>query len=416
MKRLLVILLVLTMVLGCVACKSNTGGKDSTSPPVTSSTPGNDDPNNGKDNESDKDKKPTNNRITSSKLDLYNSINDSNYLTVVLYDPLKERQINGDKDSFDKAILVTYDLEENFKDSFLNNKFSVVAERKNEPSLIYYFGLMSNKYVAYCCISTNILNDGIFNIALKEKEENGIYFYTNKTISSLSTIDKNYKNDYHIYSTNFKATDYSKLENKTSTDIINLKIGETSEKNIYVSMKLKESVNYGNSFITTVENYIKDNNFRNTLTILDNVDDLDSVNKIYGKEIKLSNTIFYQDIIATKISNDYGLNLRNKDFFIHLDTMYIKFRAYGEDNYLTEVVFDCSKEDEDYTFISTTIPDNKFSYKDKNDTQYEYFIDESVGQLYVFKNQEYVGKLKVTHKGGVSKNLYSDLNYIFGIK
>jgi len=59
MKRLLVILLVLTMVLGCVACKSNTGGKDSTSPPVTSSTPGNDDPNNGKDNESDKDKKPT---------------------------------------------------------------------------------------------------------------------------------------------------------------------------------------------------------------------------------------------------------------------------------------------------------------------------------------------------------------------
>jgi hypothetical protein len=59
MKKLLVILLVLTMVLGCVACKSNTGGKDSTSPPVTSSTPGNDDPNNGKDNESDKDKKPT---------------------------------------------------------------------------------------------------------------------------------------------------------------------------------------------------------------------------------------------------------------------------------------------------------------------------------------------------------------------
>jgi hypothetical protein len=47
------------MVLGCVGCKSNTGGKDSTSPPVTSSTPGNDDTNNGKDNELDKDKKPT---------------------------------------------------------------------------------------------------------------------------------------------------------------------------------------------------------------------------------------------------------------------------------------------------------------------------------------------------------------------
>src|SRR5690554_6258468 len=257
------------------------------------------------------------------------------FRSVVLYDPLKERQINGDKDSFDKAILVTYDLEENFKDSFLNNKFSVVAERKNEPSLIYYFGLMSNKYVAYCCISTNILNDGIFNIALKEKEENGIYFYTNKTISSLSTIDKNYKNDYHIYSTNFKATDYSKLENKTSTDIINLKIGETSEKNIYVSMKLKESVNYGNSFITTVENYIKDNNFRNTLTILDNVDDLDSVNKIYGKEIKLSNTIFYQDINAKKISNNYVLNLINKYIFIILKILYIILKSISYENTYT---------------------------------------------------------------------------------
>src|SRR5690554_4224971 len=59
MRKIIITLLILTMVLGCVACKSNTGGKDSTSPPVTSSTPGNDDTNNGKDNESDKDKKPT---------------------------------------------------------------------------------------------------------------------------------------------------------------------------------------------------------------------------------------------------------------------------------------------------------------------------------------------------------------------
>src|SRR5690554_348160 len=59
MKKLLIILLVLTMVLGCVACKSNTGGKENTSPPASDSTPDNGDPDNGKDNESDKDKKPT---------------------------------------------------------------------------------------------------------------------------------------------------------------------------------------------------------------------------------------------------------------------------------------------------------------------------------------------------------------------
>src|SRR5690554_419916 len=60
MRKLLIILLVLTMVLGCVACKSDTGGKENTSPPASDSTPDNGDPDNGKDNESDKDKKPTN--------------------------------------------------------------------------------------------------------------------------------------------------------------------------------------------------------------------------------------------------------------------------------------------------------------------------------------------------------------------
>ena len=59
MKKIIITLLVLTMVLGCVACKSDTGGKENTSPPASDSTPDNGDPDNGKENESDKDKKPT---------------------------------------------------------------------------------------------------------------------------------------------------------------------------------------------------------------------------------------------------------------------------------------------------------------------------------------------------------------------
>jgi len=94
MRKLLVILLVLTMVLGCVACKSDTGGKDSTSPPVSSSTPGNGDPNNGKENESDKDKKPTKditmedllNHPESPESDFACTGDETTGLTIVRYD------------------------------------------------------------------------------------------------------------------------------------------------------------------------------------------------------------------------------------------------------------------------------------------------------------------------------------------
>jgi hypothetical protein len=94
MKKIIITLLVLTMVLGCVACKSDTGGKENTSPPASDSTPDNGDPDNGKDNESDKDKKPTKditmedllNHPESPESDFACTGDETTGLTIVRYD------------------------------------------------------------------------------------------------------------------------------------------------------------------------------------------------------------------------------------------------------------------------------------------------------------------------------------------
>src|SRR5690554_5460941 len=94
MKKIIITLLVLTMVLGCVACKSDTGGKENTSPPASDSTPDNGDPDNGKENESDKDKKPTKditmedllNHPESPESDFACTGDETTGLTIVRYD------------------------------------------------------------------------------------------------------------------------------------------------------------------------------------------------------------------------------------------------------------------------------------------------------------------------------------------
>ena len=355
--------------------------------------------------------------LTKAKLDLYNDIKNSKYMSVVLYDPLKERQPSGDKKIFDKPIIVTYELEDNVQNAYTKNKFVITAEKKEKASFKYFYSLMGNQHIAYCYVGTNVLEDGSIDLAVKAEEINGIMFYTNTFGSSIITYDKDYVSSDDIYGSNFYALNLAKFDNTvTSTNRVGLKIPEIEEKNVYVYITLNDQISYGNSFVPTVESYINENKFKETISIIDNIDDLSSTFKVYGNKVDLNKTTFYQDIVAKNISEQYGLNLRNKDFFIHLDTTYMKFRAYGQDDYLTIVNFTPLLKPVDYNTISTTMPENKFSYKDKDGNQYEYFLEADKGTLYVFKNQECSGKIEVAHRGNTSKNVYEDLNYLFGTK
>ena len=187
MKKLLVILLVLTMVLGCVACKSNTGGKDSTSPPVTSSTPGNDDPNNGKDNESDKDKKPTNEN-TKQNADLNNNTSnelqkvDKKDYTTVTY---------GKYDSYDKN-----EMPAGSKISAYPLDIADVLSKKSIA--IKYGGLYTNEWVVVTGY-VHYQKEGFFVISTSNSEN------IEKYVGTIIAEDKNIKTDYKW---NIKDGDY----------------------------------------------------------------------------------------------------------------------------------------------------------------------------------------------------------------
>lgn len=359
------------------------------------------------------------NQLTKADLSLYNTMLDSRYLTVVMYDPLKDRNGAGDKNDFKNAILVTYDLGDGLKDSLLKG-FRQMAENKNTASLKYYYGLVANNAAIYQVTSSNKLTSASARFGEKDIEKDNVLFYKNVHSATISTKVKETKSDdYNIYGTNFhtySAKTYT--DGRKSTDLIYLNVGEIEDKtkNVSVAIRLNKSVPYGSTFVNTVENAIKAGDFKDTITLLEDTDNLGNVSKRFGKTVDLNSTIFYQDVIATEIAEKYGLNVRNKDFYLMTDAKYIVYKAYGEDNYLTEVKFVRSTTNYEYTTISSRLESSAFNYKDAEGNEYSYFADNTKGYLYVFKNQQYVGTLEVTHRIGASQDVFNHVNYIFGIK
>ena len=207
-----------------------------------------------------------------------------------------------------------------------------------------------------------------------------------------------------------------KLGTADKTNHIYLKVGEGDTENIYISMFLNQEVAFGNSFNAAIDNLVKNNEFKHTATLLKNTDNLNDIDGFYGPEVNLEETVFYQDILATKISNNYGLNLRNKDFFTIADTKFIKFKAYTSDDYLTEIIFEESKDGVGYKFYDENLDDVKFKYTDSDGNEFAYFAVSGQGKILVYKNKEYVGLIKINHRGGIPEDLFGELNYVFGTK
>lgn len=349
-------------------------------------------------------------KIKSGKLDLYNDISESNYLSIVLYDPLRDRQQSGDRSKYDKSIIVTYDLGENIKNDFIDNGFKTMALDSNSPSLKYYFGITNGKYIVNQAVTTTKLQDGNVCLGLVTKKDENFFYYKTEGSNSISTSKKNNQSKYYIYGSNWRKLIPNADE---EVDNISLKIAETEDNEIYVGMQLKNNTRYNNTFVETVNNMVLNNDFKNTVTIIEDTDKLNSIVNVYGKELNLSESIFYQDLLSNIISNEYGLNLRNKDYFIHTDTSYVRYAAYTSDDYRTEIDFNIPYNEYDYNTAKSEILTDYFEYLYKG-IKYSYFAN--YGTIYVYKNEKLVGTLKVTHKGQVPQNIFNEVNYLFGTK
>lgn len=359
-------------------------------------------------------------KLTSATLDLYNEINPaSTYLSSILYNPFEDGQGSGNSKDYNKVIISTYNIGEGEIEHFLKNDFLKTAKNTQKSALLYYFALEGKEKVIIQSTTTNYIKEGSMNFAYLDDTIDGIRRYKDNLVNSSYISDKSYRNEYNIYSTNWDATNYLKLGESDNVDMITLYIDEfDQDNNVTVNMHLINPVKYGNDFESTVNSLVQNNEFKETITLLNDIENLEDINKVYGKTINLKDTVFYEDLLSTKISDTYGLNLRNKDFFTTLDTTYIKYGSYRDDNYRTQVLFDSPINNYDvgtYDYLIENA-DDSFEYTDTTNNKFSYFANNTDGKVYVFKNENLVGTLVITHKGNPSTDIFDDLNYIFGIR
>ena len=359
-------------------------------------------------------------KLTPAELSLYNKIDTSSvYLSSILYNPFEDGQGSGNSKDYNRVIISTYNIGEGEIEHFLKNDFLKTAKNTQKSALLYYFALEGKEKVIIQSTTTNYIKEGSMNFAYLDDTINGIRRYKDNLVNSSYISDKSYRNEYNIYSTNWDATNYLKLGESDNVDMITLYIDEfDQDNNVTVNMHLINPVKYGNDFESTVNSLVQNNEFKETITLLNNIENLEDINKVYGKTVNLKDTVFYEDLLSTKISDTYGLNLRNKDFFTTLDTTYIKYGSYRDDNYRTQVLFDSPINNYDvgtYDYLIENA-DDSFEYTDTTNNKFSYFANNTDGKVYVFKNESLVGTLVITHRGNPSTDIFGDLNYIFGIK
>lgn len=346
--------------------------------------------------------------LTKSSLSLYNpDVKSSNYLSMIVYDPQKTRLSSGDKEILEDAIVVVTEFDKDIYSDFFKNYYKAIVNN----NFVYRYSLGTDKKAVSSVICTNKIDDmsaTIYDIELLGNDSEYDAKVTNSETINGSSFNKDYTNEFTIYADGWKATNYNE-----ASSVIDLLIANTDTKNYYMSVNLTEKLSINNSNINKINQMVKNNNFENSVYFLKSSDDFSAVSKYYGQEIDLKNTVVYQDAIATQISNEFGLNVRDKDYFVHSDNTYIEYKAYGSDDYLIDIKFTGINKTMNYANTSSYYKDNTYSYT-TDGIKYEYMADNTKGMIYVFKDTEYVGSIDVDYRGRSSTDSFKHLNELFG--
>ena len=127
----------------------------------------------------------------------------------------------------------------------------------------------------------------------------------------------------------------------------------------------------------------------------------------------MNNTVFYQDIVASKISLCYGLNLKNKMNFYWTEAAYIEYLHSSNENGVS-IEFKYDYNERTYDEFAEYSDENKFEYTDSEGNKYSYFNSEN--GVMIFKNEEFA-KCKI-FIGKVDENMdwQEAISQLFGIR
>lgn len=185
--------------------------------------------------------------------------------------------------------------------------------------------------------------------------------------------------------------------------------GET----LYTNMFFPEEVAYNDEVL---EAAIAAGVYENSYTALKTTDDLTSVLKTIGDAPKnLEETIFYPDLIADHVSKLYGLNLRNKNFYVRTGST-VRYMGERNDVYYDAQIYPYQVKDSEA--LKATCVDS-FSYTDSEGTNFAYYFEEAVNSTYsyyAFRDDLAVAKINITYHGDTTPARFEALNGIWGIR
>lgn len=353
-------------------------------------------------NEDDKTLDKVVENLTPSDIDFYGEINeDSPYIAAVVHNGNIEESDDGISD---KTYITVYDIGQ-----ALNETQSLTDDWANA---------ISNRHYLYnFCIAGK---NGVFTCITNVREwKNGVVQFntTDNANAEIIPIGQHEWSKTRFYEKSFERDSYLKSENWLADiyeDIIysaHIKVGETEHENAYIQAFFKEPIVKNDNLQSEIQKALDNNEIKHSIIILNNSDEITDINRTIGKEYDLTQVSFLQDIIAYKISNAYGLNLKNKNVEIRSDIDYLRYSGYNEnDEHI--VSFEPIENYEDNMYLLEDMFDNypnNFEYTDSDSNTYNYFVNGE--QFYIYKNGQKIGAGRAN-----TDDAFIALSGLFGIR
>lgn len=428
MKRLLTAVLLLSLMVGCLTgCGGKKGGDTAVTVPATSnSTPSEPEPTSTQDAAS-VTPSSADDTLTVCDIDFFSTCTSSKYLSCVLYNPNGKESTTEDRHKQTETIVVTLPIGEN---DLWNGDFLYAYDEDGG----YFNGIGGSGWFIplFSCY------EQFYNLLSPERS---MYLYEPTGAQrTLDALDRPLQEIRAVSSpailcpelTGDSMTATSQPgtfstgsgwgyflpngETPSTASSLYLPLTEGTDGSVcYAKMFLTEEIPFSDEALTAAAAKGIFSDVCSYSAVAD-MEQLDEPQCTLGNAPKLSETVFYQDIIAQYISRKYGLNLRSKYLYLATTTDAISY--YGRDDYGAKGIQLAAFVSDNPEALKESSIDS-FSYTDRDGTQYSYYFTEESDYegfyIYVFRNDVLQGRLTDWSRNynDTAKSIMSDF---FGIR
>lgn len=361
------------------------------------------------------------------ELDRYTDVNDSRYMSLVLHNPESTAKV-GSKTDATKPIVIVYDMESSLKSAFDTPFDNYVTIN----DYIYRYAVAGDKYAVYDARSSADFLEGFTHIVQYESK---VTDAGEKYLSWVPHPDRENRCVLDYFSTENEDIDFEYNQETTANryiadenvtwytfaslkdgliDKIYVRVANDDDYNYFVYVPLKTPITYGEDTIAYITEKL-DELCAGYTCIAGSLKGDIVAEETFGTAYtgSLNDTVFYQDIVASKISENYGLNLKNKMNFYWTEASYIEYLHSNNTNGVS-LKFKYDGEDYEYEDYLSFSDKNRYEYTDEDGDKYSYF--NSKGGVVIFKNEKFTNTKILIGKVDENMSWIGAISQLFGIK